>query len=102
MYNVTIKKLIHSCFASVATDDVYIHKKLELNFIPFVGLNFIDGDFESGELKAITYDIHSQSFKCYVEDDKTYYDVSRAFTFIASKEQMKKLVAEYIKDGWEI
>jgi hypothetical protein len=100
MYKVIIYKHIHSCFAALSSNDTYVQKKLELNFIPFVGLNIIDKDFESDDLKSISYNVDTQCFNCYVEEDKTYYDVKKAFSFIASKEQMQKLVEKYTKYGW--
>lgn len=51
-------------------------------------------------IKEQFLDIEKKEVRCWIEPDTTYYDVEKAFSFNATKEQMDNLVNEYIKDGW--
>ena len=45
MIKIVFKKHVHSCFASMSSNDVYLHYEMELPFVPQVGMEIVDGDF---------------------------------------------------------
>jgi hypothetical protein len=103
MFNVRLRKQLHSCFASAAGGDRWVEINFELSFAPFPGLHILKGDYEY-DFKEVYYDLLAGTFKCYSEADQRYYDAFRGaaldFDSRATDKQMEDLVKEYVASGW--
>lgn len=99
---VTLRKQIHSSFASASTGDVWVNKVIEMPFVPPVGMT-IDGNHGFCEtIKEIVYDFSLKRTTAYVEEDNTFSDVKEFGKNFADTPEFKALVQSYLDQGWEI
>ena len=100
---VIIKTQIHSCFASVSSEDIYVYKVFDLPFAPFAGL-VIGHKTKKGETDDITieeviWEDDRQCFLCYQKSDKEIYD---AQLHKETHRHISKIVEEYEDADWLI
>ncbi len=95
---VILIKHIHSCFAGVSSEDIYLEREFDLPFAPYPNMYINYGDFEA-HIKAVSYLIEKREFRCYCEEDKEIYD---AQLYHKEHRDIKEIVKEYEEIGWEI
>jgi hypothetical protein len=99
---VTLRKQIHSCFASVSSEDVWVNKVIEMPMIPLVGLTIQSDGGLHEEIEEVIYNISSGEIIAYVGEDETFYDVNKPSEYFAETPEFKALVQKYLDQGWEI
>ena len=66
-----IRIQIHSCYASMSSDDVFLYREIDLPFCPQIGMSFFD---EKQDHKIVDICIgFSGEIRIYVEPDMEYY-----------------------------
>lgn len=92
---------IHSCAATMSSNDVFLDYAVDLPFAPFPGLTFSDGDDTCiGPINSVNWDHRTQSFDCDVEPDTTFYDSRNPLANYSETLGFKDLVQKYISAGW--
>lgn len=91
---VKLIKQIHSCFASMCSEDITVEMDIEIPVCPQIGWDVLDD-----EIREIWWD--GKDLNCFVEADNTFYDVHTVF-YRATKEQMDELCIGYIERGWRV
>lgn len=93
-----VKKQIHSSFSSVSLDDVWLERRFDLPFAPFVGLNLVDGEWNCN-IEELIYDISKEEFVAYTESNtEIYYAALNKI----NHRPIEEIVAEYEMYGWAI
>lgn len=104
MITVKFIKHVHSCFASVASTDVWLEHTLELPFMPPVGMTVVDGDFEA-TVTEVSYE-NGQAI-AYTEPNKAIYEAAfrSKDVFGVVKDESGRtiddIVREYVQCGWK-
>ena len=77
---------------------IFIQKSIMLPFVPFPGMRYVDGGFES-DVVSVTWDNEYQGFICDSTKDDRLYLVAKngATTSLTVNDILKK----YIATGWE-
>ena len=93
-------------------DSLLFYKEVELPFPPFVGLNIVQGNWESSPLTEVTFNVDKQFFSCTVGEGNYIPDIMDKFHEdpAKTKEEIEKFLkdkVQYIKemhqsDGWEL
>ena len=97
-FKVVVRMQIHSCMASVSSDDVWLERRLMLPFPPYVGLNISSGEWEC-EISEVYWDCDKKQFKCYTAPDTTLYDA--ALRPSPDTPKLETIVKEYLESGWK-
>lgn len=105
MFNVRIIKQIHSKFAAGSSDDVYVYRDVALPAPPFIGLSIVYGDWDSGHIIEIQFDLESQTYKVYTAPDTEIYDLDRSKqlnrpTRADLLARLAVIVDDYARSGW--
>lgn len=101
MFKVQLRKYLHASCSTVGPNDRDVEVEFELPFAPFPGLKILKGDFEY-DFKEVYWEVEENLFRCYEEDDRTYYIPGKGIFWNASKEEMDALVGEYtMGGGWK-
>jgi len=95
----TIRKQIHSNFASISSGDIWLEYSLEIPFVPPIGMELVDGDWEA-IVKEVVWDIGIGELKIYVPSDDTLYraDLDR----VEPDQILQEIVDEYLALGWHL
>lgn len=103
---VRFRKQIHSCVASVSSDDIWLYRDIDLPFAPFIGLEVAseEDDWEA-KIEEIFYRIPKNGKKkptifAYTESDKErYYGILKKEQDVRSVEEV---AGDWTKYGWKI
>ena len=99
---IRLSKQIHSCFADVSSADVFVHKVVDMEFMPFVGMYITDVDFEE-KIEQITYDINTREITAYLEEEKTFYEKGLhegGFIDYHNDPKFLEIVESYLNQNW--
>jgi len=101
-YPIKIRKRIHGSLVALGSTDVYVEKKIELPYPPFVGLELgwktLDGKTAGGAvIETVYYKSDIGETWCYDQEDKELYDLHNT-----EKRPIREIVEEYVADGWEV
>lgn len=99
IFFVQVNLQIHASCSTMSSADVLMARHLQLPFVPFVGLQIVDGDW-SVKLTDVVWDIKKNVFQTYVESDKELYNAS--LNRNPDPRPISEIVAEYYRDGWRI
>lgn len=100
MFKVILRKHLHASLSTLGPEDRTVEAEFELPFAPFPGLKILKGDFEY-EFEVVYWEADKGTFRCYDEDDRTYYLAGKGIFWHASKDQMDALVKGYTDGGWK-
>ncbi len=103
MIQIIFKKQIHSCFASMSSNDVYLHRVVHLPFVPHVGMEVIEGDEWSDTVKSLC--VKDGLLFAITDSDKELYEAgfNRMTGNGATKPRsIDEIVSEYVSDGWAV
>ena len=97
-FKLRIKKQVHGCFASCSTMDIYLYHDFELPFAPFIGLSLLDGENEFKVETELYWNVDSQSFIGYAEEDKEIYN---AQLHHYAHRPIEEIVKAWEENGWK-
>ena len=95
----TIRKQVHSCFATMSSNDVWLEFDFELPFYPYEGLTIVKGDIEENIVVAY-WDCNRKKMMLTAEEDTTFHDVKNCMKDYSDSPEFKKLIKEYKLLGW--
>ena len=97
MFKIVFKKQVHSCFQSISSGDVFLHRLVEMPFVPPVGMEVYDGDWSATVEKLCWKD---GTVYAITTADKELYDADLRRE--KKKRSIEEVVAEYTHDGWAV
>jgi len=101
MFKVILRKWLHASLSTAGPEDRVVEAEFELPFPPFPGLKVMKGMNEY-DFKEVYWESDQNLFRCYEEDDQTYYESGKGIFWHATREQMDALVKEYTgPGGWK-
>lgn len=99
MFKVVLRKRVLSGFHAGSSTDVILARGFVLPFAPFIGLNILEGDFDT-TIQEISYYPKEEYFVCWTEDCKELYYANRPGEKRTPERSLEQIVAEYIEQGW--
>lgn len=96
-----IRKQIHSCFAALSSNDVWLYYEFELPFLPYEGLKILGENIEV-KINECYWDLEEKEFRLYAESDKQFYDVHNSMKDYSKTDEFRQyLKDEYLDYGWQ-
>jgi hypothetical protein len=95
---VVFKKQVHGCFASGSTLDKWLSRKVEMPFVPPVGMDVCEGDWGATVVELVYKDGIVYAF---TSADKELYNHG----LHRSQEPCRtvdEIVVQYVEDGWVV
>lgn len=117
MYKVLLMRHIHSCFAAASSEDVFVHRWLNLPFPPYFGLTInCEGKSDQIDLlpkdranqihgSQIIWNVTESRFEVYCEPCTILYYRGlqlRSVATVIYEGDFLRIVAEHLSDGWKL
>ena len=98
MFKVVFKKHVHSCFAGMSSNDIYLHREIEMPFVPQIGMEVSFDDFNA-TVESLCW--AKGVLWAFTEPDKELYN-HQLHKHVGKPRSIEEVAAEWVESGWQI
>lgn len=100
MVKVRVEAIIREGYGSSPKDGLAV-RNLTCPFTPTVGINFVDGGWESGDIKTVHAELQDREWTvvCRVASDRRRRH--QVYGYGKTPESVEDILREYMENGWE-
>jgi hypothetical protein len=99
MVRIVFKKQVHSGFSAMSSNDVYLHHLVELDFLPLIGMEVIDGEWSATVLSLTCKD---GIVFAWTYEDKELYEAALSPDPRQKARSIDEVVSDWVAEGWSV